>query len=139
MAYILQQLLSKSAALYPQKIAVWARGRSIKYQELENRSNQLAHLLQRSGVKKGDRVGLYFPKSVESVISMFAVLKAGGVYVPIDSAAPADRVGYILRNCGVQALITSSDKHCGVEAATLQSLQVSVLVDSEFNSNDDAN
>jgi len=139
MAYILQQLLRKSAALYPQKTAVWARGRSITYQELENRSNQLAHLLQGSGVKKGDRVGLYFPKSVESIISMFAVLKAGGVYVPIDPAAPADRVSYMLRNCGVQVLIANSDKHSGLEAATLQSLHVSVLVDSELNSGHDAN
>ena len=134
MAYILQQLLQKSAARYPQKTAVWARGRSITYQELEDRSNQLAHLLQQHGVKKGDRVGLYFPKSVESVISMFAVLKAGGVYVPIDPAAPPDRVSYILRNCGVQGLITSGDKRRGLDAATLGSLQVSVLVDSESKS-----
>jgi amino acid adenylation domain-containing protein len=134
MAYILQQLLQKSAAQYPKKIAVWARGRSVTYQELEERSNQLAHLLQEHGVKKGDRVGLYFPKSVESVISMFAVLKTGGVYVPIDPAAPPDRVGYILRNCGVQALITHSDKRRGLDADTLQSLQVSVLVDSPKSS-----
>jgi amino acid adenylation domain-containing protein len=134
MAYILQQLLKKTAAQYPQKIAVWARGRSITYQELENRSNQLAHLLQRLGVHKGDRVALFFPKSVESVISMFAVLKTGGVYVPVDPGAPADRVTYILRNCAVDVLITNSDNYRGQAAPTLQSLRVSVLVDSELNS-----
>lgn len=139
MAYLLQQLLKKSAAQYPQKIAVWARGRSITYQELEHRSNQLAHLLQQHGVKKGDRVGLFFPKSVESVISMFAVLKTGGVYVPVDPAAPADRVGYILRNCGVRVLITNSDKQRGLDTATLQLLNVSVLVDSELNSSHGGN
>jgi amino acid adenylation domain-containing protein len=139
MAYILQQLLEKSAAQYPKKMAVWARGRSITYRELEDRSNQLAHLLQRHGVKKGDRVGLYFPKSVESVVSMFAVLKTGGVYVPLDPAAPADRVSYILWNCGVRVLITNRDKHRGLDASTLQSLQVSVLVDSELNSSNGGN
>ncbi|MGA8762848.1 MAG: AMP-binding protein, partial [Candidatus Sulfotelmatobacter sp.] len=87
MAYILQQLLQKSAARYPEKLAVWARGCSITYRELEERSNQLAHLLQQRGVRKGDRIGLYFPKCVESVIVMLGIVKAGGVYVPLDPQA----------------------------------------------------
>ena len=90
MAYVLQQLLTKSAKAYPEKAAVWARGRSITYRELEERSNQMAHLLRKQGIKKGDRVGLFFPKCVESVVSMLGVLKAGGVYVPLDPQAPAD-------------------------------------------------
>src|ERR1700679_1203083 len=110
MAYILQQLLSKSAAQFPDKPAVWARGRSITYRELDERSNQLAHLLVQSGVRKGDRVGLFFPKSAESVISMFAVLKAGGVYIPLDPQSPVDRVGYIIGNCGIRMLITQDEK-----------------------------
>src|SRR5260370_37917580 len=81
MAYVLQQLLSKSAKAYPEKVAVWARGRSITYRELDERSNQMAHLLRKQGIKKGDRVGLFFPKCVESVISMLGVLKAAGVVV----------------------------------------------------------
>ena len=101
MAYTLQQLLTHSAARFPEKEAVWARGRSITYGELDARANQLAHLLQQCGVKKGDRVGLFFPKCVESVICMFAVLKAGGVYVPLDPQAPVDRIAYIIGNCGI--------------------------------------
>ena len=62
MAYVLQQLLSKSAKAYPEKPAVWARGKSITYRELDERSNQVAHLLQQRGIQKGDRVGLFFPE-----------------------------------------------------------------------------
>src|SRR3977135_598637 len=108
MAYVLQQLLSKSAKTYPEKMAVWARGRSITYRELEERSNQLAHLLRKQGINKGDRVGLFFPKCVESVVSMLGVLKAGGVYVPLDPQAPADRIGYIISNCGIKVPFHSS-------------------------------
>jgi amino acid adenylation domain-containing protein len=129
MAYILQQLLEKSAARYPEKLAVWARGRGIQYGELEQRSNQLAHLLQERGIRKGDRVGIYFPKCVESVVAMLGVLKAGGVYVPLDPHAPAERIGYIMGNCGVRALITRADKRSGLDAATLSSLAFTVLVD----------
>ncbi len=68
MAYILQQLLTKSAARNPEKVAVWARGRSLTYRELQEQSNQLAHLLRENGVKRGDRVGIYFPKCVESIV-----------------------------------------------------------------------
>jgi len=134
MAYIIQQLLSKSASLYPDKTAVWARGRSITYRELDEQSNQLAHLLQGRGVRKGDRVGLYFPKSVESIISMLGVLKAGGVYVPLDPQAPPDRIGYIIENCGIRVLITNYEKRHGLDAATLGRLELSVLTNPELKS-----
>ena len=134
MAYVLQQLLSKSARLYPDKTAVWARGTSITYRELEERSNQLAHLLRKQGVQKGDRVGLFFPKCVESIISMLGVLKAGGVYVPLDPQAPADRVGYIIGNCGIQVLITSREKRHALTPDTLGTLECCILTDEITNS-----
>ena len=70
MASLLQQLLDVSADRHPDKPAVRARERSLTYAELHARSSQLAHLLRAQGVARGDRVGLFFPKAVESVVAM---------------------------------------------------------------------
>lgn len=129
MAYLLHQLLTSSAKKYPENRAVWARGRSLTYRELDERSNQLAHLLRQRGIRKGDRVGIYFPKAVESVVSMFGVLKAGGVYVPLDPQQPAQRIQYIIENCGIRALITTREKLQKLDAATVEKLAFSVFTD----------
>jgi amino acid adenylation domain-containing protein len=127
-AYILQQLLTRSAAKYPEKPAVWARKRSLSYRELDERSTQLAHLLRQRGLKKGDRVGLFFPKCVESVVCMFGVLKAGGVYVPLDPQQPADRITYIIENCGIRVLLTNKDRRNALGAA-IDRLDYCVMTD----------
>ena len=136
MAYILQQLLTRSAKAYPDKPAVWARGRSLNYRELDERSNQLAHLLRQRGVEKGDRVGLFFPKCVESIVSMLGVLKAGGAYVPLDPQAPADRIGYIIGNCGIQILITNEERRAALSPETVGTLECCILTEGDGNGSD---
>jgi amino acid adenylation domain-containing protein len=104
---LLHQLLTRSAQSYPDRLAVWALGRSLTYAELDRRSNQLAHLLRSRGVQKGDRVGLYAPKSVDVVAAMFGILKAGAVYVPMDVQQPVQRAAYLVENCAMNAVIGS--------------------------------
>jgi amino acid adenylation domain-containing protein len=138
-AYLLQQLLSRSAAKYPEKTAVWARKRKLTYRELDERSTQLAHLLESRGLGKGDRVGIFFPKSVESVVCMFGVLKAGGVYVPLDPQAPADRVGYIIGNCGIRVLLTTKERRAALDPAVVSELDYCVMTDDSPASSSGAN
>ena len=66
---------------------------------------------------------MFFPKCVESIVSMLGVLKAGGVYVPLDPQAPADRVGYIIGNCGIRILITTNDKRAELAPETRELLE----------------
>jgi amino acid adenylation domain-containing protein len=119
MAYLLQQLLTASAERCPEAPAVRARGRSLGYGELEARSSQLAHLLRERGVVPGDRVGLYFPKAVESVVAMLGVLKAGAAYVPLDPHAPVARVAGIAADCGLRALVTTAERLAALPPAPL--------------------
>jgi amino acid adenylation domain-containing protein len=130
-AYLLQQLLTDAAQRQPDKPAVRARGRSLTYAELDTRSSQLAHLLRDRGIRRGDRVGLLFPKAVESVAAMLGVLKAGAVYVPLDPHAPARRVSAIASDCGVRALVTTAER---LATLPLPSLACAVIIGEAHSS-----
>lgn len=110
MIFLLNHLLERSARDRPDHVAVSDRGRTITYGELDARSNQLANLLLDLGVRKGDRVGLYLDKSLESVLAIYGVLKTGAVYVPLDPQAPPKRLGYIVRDAGIDCLLSGSEK-----------------------------
>ena len=106
--HLLHHLLENTARQHPEKVAFVCKEKSITYAELERKSNGLALKLSQMGVKRGDRIGIYLGKSLEMIISLFGILKAGGIYVPIDPAAPANRVAFIINHCGIEFLIASS-------------------------------
>lgn len=108
MTHLLHDLLSSSADVYPNRVAVVDREHSMSYAELEAASSKQAELLSDVGVEPGDRVGIYLDKSLEAVVGIYGTLKAGGVYVPLDPRAPAARLGYIARDCGIQVLISDT-------------------------------
>jgi amino acid adenylation domain-containing protein len=106
---LLQQLLTESAIRRPDGEAVRFQGESLSYAQVDKRTNQIARALWSAGVQRGDRVGIYLHKSPASVLSVFGILKAGGVYVPLDPNAPAARLAYITRNCDVRVVLTAGD------------------------------
>ena len=110
MAFLLHQLLTESAQRVPDREAVRFREHSLTYRELDELTNKLARSLRESGVQRGDRIGIYVHKSLASVICVIAILKAGGIYVPLDPNAPAKRIAFITRNCNVEVLLTSREK-----------------------------
>jgi amino acid adenylation domain-containing protein len=133
LAFLLHHLLTDSAARWPEKQAVRERGEELTYGQLDRLTNQLARTLWSAGVRRGDRVGIYVHKSLASIVSIFGILKAGGVYVPLDPSAPPSRLAYITRNCDVRVLLTASDK-TGALAALYEAgtpLTSIVLTDDE--------
>jgi amino acid adenylation domain-containing protein len=117
MAYLLPQLLTDSAARRPEQVAVVFEDRSITYRELDALSSRLAHALQAGGVAPGDRVGIYLNKCVESVVAILGIHKAGAAYVPLDPGAPVRRIAFIIGNCAMKALVSSSPKAVGLREA----------------------
>lgn len=119
---LFQQILTKSAEQYPDKKVAIALSASITYQELEAVSNQLAYILQKQGIEKGDRVGICLPKSIEAIVAIFGILKAGAVYVPLNPSAPPKWLESAIANCQMKALIISQQKCKGLDIAQIQTL-----------------
>ena len=93
-----------------QALAVSDSTESYNYGELQLRATQIAVLLQKIGVKAGDRVGLWCDKSCRALAGMLAVSKLNAVYVPIDPMNPKVRVDIIRQDCDMKVLITNKAK-----------------------------
>ncbi len=81
----------------------------VRYDELNGMSNRLARLLMEKGLKGGKIAGILLPSSVEMVVAILAVLKAGGAYLPLDTNYPADRINFMLSDSSAPFLLTMSD------------------------------
>lgn len=109
-AYPEQQLLpyrfSEQVARHPDAVAVIADGKQLSYIELEQRSNQLANHLRENGVASGVFVGLCVHRSIDMVVCLLGILKAGSAYVPLDPDYPVERLRYMLESAAVPVLLT---------------------------------
>ena len=94
----------------PDATAVVFRGECVSYRQLNARANQLANLLIARGVKRGDLVGVLMDRSVEMVVSLFAVLKAGAAYVPMDPAYPPHRLAIMVEDAGPAVILTQASR-----------------------------
>jgi len=117
MAYLLQHLLTEAAALRPQRPAVASGGGELSYSELDRLSTKVARALLRRGVQPGDRVAILVSKSAGAVIGLYGALKAGACYVPLDTKAPVERLGYVVRDCAAAVII--ADGTTAAQAAVL--------------------
>ncbi len=128
MRYLLHHSLQAAAEAAPDRVAVVDGDRSLTYEELELGSNRLANLLRGEGVERGDRVGLYLDKSADSVVAVYAALKAGAVYVPLDPRAPVARLSYIARDCDIRVLVAGNEKASAWAGLLEHGAPVSTLV-----------
>jgi long-chain acyl-CoA synthetase len=115
------EYLIKTTQSFPNKIALICGNEKRTYKTLNESSNSFANFLIVNGLKRGDRVAVFLDNSPESVISIFGIFKAGGIIVLINTATPAERMGYILENCQPRFLIahalkqshlTDAEKNC---------------------------
>lgn len=102
----LESFLEESARRFPGKTALIFDRQRIEYSEIETRCNRLAHAMVERGLRPGDRVAIWLENSPAVVIALFAALKAGAVFLVLNSTTKAEKIEYVLNNCRARALVT---------------------------------
>lgn len=106
---MIHELVAAQARRTPAAPAVWAHDARLSYEELDRRSNQVAHLLRARGLTAGSRVGLCLERSAALVVGALGILKAGCAYVALDPEVPAARLEFMLRNSGAATQLAGAD------------------------------
>ncbi|MDO7906928.1 amino acid adenylation domain-containing protein [Paenibacillus sp. JX-17] len=101
-------MFEQAVTLYPDHKAIASSEKVYTYEALNEQANRLAHHLLSRGVVKGDFVTIFMDRSLETVISLLGIMKAGGVYVPLDPAHPYDRNSYIVEDTKSPFIVTKS-------------------------------
>ncbi|BFH67908.1 hypothetical protein J27TS7_37260 [Paenibacillus dendritiformis] len=104
----IHELFEEQVRLAPEGTAVTDEQRSCTYRELNEQANRIARALQADGLECGQVVGLLANRSTEMIAGMVGILKAGGVYLPLDSAHPAERIAYMLQDGKADIVLASS-------------------------------
>jgi len=125
----LHELLEEQAERTPEAIAVSFEGRQLSYQALNQRANQLAHHLLELGLKQDQLVGLAMERSLELVVGLLAVLKAGAAYVPLDPEYPRARLAFMMQDADVAVLLTQQSLLSQLPERRLQT----ITLDTEWN------
>lgn len=130
-SFLLHDLLIRSAELTPDAVALSHGDSGSSYAALRSLVEGFAAGLLRLGLRRGDRVGLYLEQRVETVAASFAVSFAGGVLVPVNPLLKPEQVGFIVRDCGLKLLLTSSGRYGQIqgELAACHELDHVVLTD----------
>jgi amino acid adenylation domain-containing protein/non-ribosomal peptide synthase protein (TIGR01720 family) len=102
------QFFEEQAELTPAALAVVFEDATLSYGELNQRANQLAHYLRQLNVQPDQLVGIAMERSLELVVALLAVLKAGAAYVPLDPEYPRERLAFMLQDADVSVLLTQN-------------------------------
>jgi len=105
--FLIHSPIAHFAREMPEHAALGFSGAELSYSELDVTSNQLANALIALGLKPGGRVGIFMHKSLELGTAIYGVLKAGGIFVPIDPFSPVARLQFIIEDCGIEHIVSA--------------------------------
>ncbi len=135
MTTFIHDLISQSAEKSPFNIALTLRDQQLSYQELQEYINSIADSYSALAVKRHQRIGIYLPKTIENVVSMFACSNVGAVFVPINPVLKAQQVLHIANDCDVEIIITNKARFKALQSllSSFTKLTTVILTDSDSN------
>lgn len=105
---LLHNLFEQQVRYYPERIAVRDEHEILTYLELDQRANQIAHLLKEKGIGPDSVVGICVERSAAMLVAILGILKAGGAYLPLESSYPQERLDYMLNDSSAPVIITQT-------------------------------
>jgi len=123
------KLIEEKCAHYAEKIAIICGKHKCSYKELGDKSNQLANYLIEHNVQKGDYVAIYMNRSIDMLVSLIAVWKAGAAYIPLDPSFPHDRLNYMIQDSNPKVIITEKE----LEDSTILNNINTITLDKEWD------
>ena len=107
MPILLHNLISDTAHSLPENTALQYKDIVLNYQQLNDKIIAISNAFIQLGIKRSERIGIYLPKRIETIVSIFSASAADAVFVPINPILKAKQVAYILNDCNVRLLITT--------------------------------
>jgi amino acid adenylation domain-containing protein len=104
----IDEMIEEQVRRTPTAVAVVCEGQCLTYEELDNRAEALANKLRRSGVGPDALVALFLERSIDMVVAILGVLKAGGAYLPLETEYPVDRLAFMLGDAAPRVVLTQS-------------------------------
>jgi amino acid adenylation domain-containing protein len=129
-SHCIHELFEAQAARTPDAVAVEFESACITYGDLDARANRLAHMLVKRGVRPGHLVAVCMDRCVEMVVSLYAVLKAGAAYAPLDPSHPGERLRFLLEDLAAPVVLVTSATESRVAGA--QVVRVDRDIDGEL-------
>lgn len=132
----LHQLFERAVERHSDSVALVFEGETLSYRQLNSRANRLARFLLKRGLQKGDFVGVGLERSFDLIAAILGIIKAGGVYVPLDPALPSARLDYMVKDCEAKLVLTTTRQQSKFQG------ELVILVDereAEIGGFDDSN
>lgn len=120
----LHELFATQAAKTPDNLALIFEDQKLSYRELDQCANRLANYLIRNGLKPGERAGIMIQRSAEMLVGLLGILKAGGVYVPLDPGYPPDRLKFMIDDAAPQIVLTDIPAEAQTESDEAPAIEI---------------
>lgn len=126
---LIHEIFEEQVQRRPDAVALVYEDDTLTYAGLNSKANQLAHYLSIQGVHTGECIPILMPRCIETTIAQLAVLKSGGIYVPIDPSLPVERQALMIRDCGARRVLAGHGVSAGLQQESIQWVDCSALTE----------